>query len=122
MAAVTGVAESHTHYQALCQNAEPDSILNWEAEMTLASEARLNSPGAMDIYASQIESRTSASICSFPWLTHSEVPTQAQKQLELTEEEVTLKVGGGTAAWLAEGLKIEEAQYVAPRVCPVFPS
>lgn len=43
-------------------------------------------------------------------LTLHQVPTQAQKQLELTEEEAALNTGGGTAAWVAEGLKIEEAQ------------
>lgn len=54
-AALAGVRESQAHYEALCINAEPESIVEWEAQVALAAVGRLTMPAAMDTYASQIE-------------------------------------------------------------------
>lgn len=46
-------------------------------------------------------------------LTHAVAPSCAQKQLKLTEREEKGPAHlRGVAAWLADGLKLEEAQYV----------
>lgn len=40
----------------------------------------------------------------------STAPTKAQFQLTMMEEEMETGMGRGVGAWLADGIKIEEAQ------------
>lgn len=93
--ALQGEEESRSDLEQYTANTDPDELENWKDIAKKCQEARLTSPDAMDVY--DIDPGQAAE-------------TRTQSQLDLILAEGESGAGKGETAWLAQGLKLQEAQ------------
>jgi hypothetical protein len=112
--AVQEAKESETYYQSLCETLDPTVQQQWEEEMANAQANRTTDIKGMDIFNPTMETHRcgpyiqgSMLICD-----SSTAPSCAEKQLEMIQLEFESHQLQGSTAWLAEGLAIQESQYV----------
>lgn len=94
--AKTGLEATLTELIELTNQRSPSEVAQWK---DLADKADVNrkvvGPSAMDIYESKSD---------------LQVPSKADIQIELCEEELQTKHQNGVTSWLAQGIRIEEIQ------------
>ena len=91
-----GEEESRADLDQYTENTDPSELQSWTDLAKRCQEARLLSPDAMDIY--DIDPGQAGA-------------TRTQSQLELVLAEGENGTGRGETTWLAQGLKLHDAQY-----------
>ncbi|KAF8263636.1 hypothetical protein EI94DRAFT_1596377, partial [Lactarius quietus] len=94
--ALSGAIASIAAFEMINASATPECVATWTAEEMLAQQERAHNVTVMDIYDIKMK----------------HFPSRAEILLELTEKEIGNSGQKGHVAWLANGLKFQEMQYV----------
>jgi hypothetical protein len=113
-AAVLHLKESQEYFSELSEAVDDSLLDKWTEMMSEAELNRTSNIEAMDVFDVKFDKGMfplpiSGLVAYYLPLCPAE--TCAQKQLELVQQESASGYLQGSAAWLAEGLEIQEAQY-----------
>lgn len=110
--AVGVLQEADNALNAIQISATPAQISKWRDQETKARNERWDNPNAMDIYNVKISRGLHSSHLEMLNADPVQGVTKAQQQIKLLERERARNELKGQSTLLAEGLRIQEDQYV----------
>lgn len=106
-----GFKQSRKELLALSSQRSPEEIARWAMQAEEADNRRdSEGPDVMDIYETKEQQGTHRGSHMGSWNKQIPVPTRADIQLDLYEEELQSRTQNGVTSWLASGIKIQERQ------------